>query len=691
MSDDSSDYQHRRRTFLKSIGAVGASAAVGPAAAARGTSESLDDYHRTLRNDLTASSRQQRQLPPGSYVYGTTEEAALDAFSLRGAGAETTVPVDTDAVPITKADRVRVPTAWGDDHEADDDDRDDDRGDQTDPSASAYAGEITDRSFAEGDLLLAVAYLRSDEDAEVKARFGYRYTDARGNPAFGENFVQRSARVEPGERWMRYFFPVEVGAEPDGSDLVPALEFLPGSDDWTVEFGGLALFDYGDADVSLGTLPPYDYEGRAEDAEWRQAARERIEKVRKTDVEVEVLNPGGKPMADATVEVEMTDHAFDFGSAVSVGHITGDGEDDETYRETFRENFNKATVENGLKYPAWEGEWDIDNDATRATLDWFNERDVPVRGHYLLWEQFDTAGGGGMSIENADSLSGDELRRRITEKIRTHATEFADDVVEWDMHNHPVWQSNFRDDDGDGLGWDDVRHWWDVANAATEDGLYTNEMGVVGGTWQQDAYYDYLTRLVENDYPVDGIAFMGHHQQQWNQILDVDTLISSFERFAEFDLPLLVSEFDIQIFSRRNAQDVELQRDYTRDFLTVAFSQAAVEGVVSWGFWADDHWRPTGAYYDSDWTLRPHGETYRDLVFDEWWTDETGETDDNGVYATRGFKGDYRIAAEKGALSGETTVTIDDETDTVTVELAPAGRDESRGDGEDGEDDESKR
>ncbi|WP_435101496.1 hypothetical protein [Halarchaeum sp. P4] len=87
-------------------------------------------------------------------------------------------------------------------------------------------------------------------------------------------------------------------------------------------------------------------------------------------------------------------------------------------------------------------------------------------------------------------------------------------------------------------------------------------------------------------------------------------------------------------------------------------------------------WRPTGAYYDEDWTLRPHGEVFMDLVFEQWWTEESVETGHDGRYATRAFKGDYTISAEKGALSGETTGAINDETDTVTVQLTPPGQDE---------------
>lgn len=662
MADEHPDQQHRRRTFLQTIGALGASSAIAPgAAAAQEASTSLDDYHTTLQSELTASDRKQRQLPSGEYVYGTTEQAALDAFSLQGAGTESTISVDTDAVPITTADRLEI-TA-----------------DATEPHDATYRGTIEAASVSEGDRLLGVAYVRSESaDARATARFTYQYTDSVGQSAYSESFVVRGAEIEPSGEWLRYYFPIEVGAKPSGSNHVPAFEFRTGCGEQTVEIGGIALFDYGGTDVSLSTLPPYDYAGRAEDAAWRGSAQERIETHRKTDLEVEVLDPGGGPMNRAEVEVEMVEHTFDFGSAVSVEHLTDDSATDETYRETFLEDFNKAVIENGLKYPAWEGEWDIPRGDTLTALDWLNARDIPIRGHYLLWEQFSTDGGGGMSVENAASKSGEELRTAITEKILNHVETFEGSVSDWDMHNHPIWQSNFREDDR--LGWDAVRTWWDAAAEATDLDLYANEMGVVGGAWQRSQYLDFITHLHENDYPLGGIAFMGHHQQQWNQLLDVDDMIAGFEAFSDFGVPILVSEFDIEIFSRRNAQDVAVQADYTRDFLTVAFSMPAVEGVLSWGFWAGDHWRPTGAYYDEDWTRRPNGDVYQDLVFDEWWTEDAGRTDRDGAYSTRGFKGTYRISAEKGALAGETTVTIGDDTGTVTVELTPPGQSEDEGD-----------
>jgi len=140
-------------------------------------------------------------------------------------------------------------------------------------------------------------------------------------------------------------------------------------------------------------------------------------------------------------------------------------------------------------------------------------------------------------------------------------------------------------------------------------------------------------------------------------------------------LPILIAEFDIQIASRDNEAQVDWQADFLRDFLYASFSHEAVEGVMSWGFWADDHWRETGAYYDSDWTIRPHGQQFMDLVFDEWWTEKRGETDDDGVYATRGFRGEYEIVASDGTRTGSTTATAD-ENGTVTVQITPASIDE---------------
>jgi hypothetical protein len=77
--------------------------------------------------------------------------------------------------------------------------------------------------------------------------------------------------------------------------------------------------------------------------------------------------------------------------------------------------------------------------------------------------------------------------------------------------------------------------------------------------------------------------------------------------------------------------------------LTAIFSHPAVAGFTQWGFWSKRHWLPDGAIYGPDWSLRPHGKAYFDLVEKTWWTDARGKTDASGRFNFRGFYGDYDI------------------------------------------------
>ena len=64
-----------------------------------------------------------------------------------------------------------------------------------------------------------------------------------------------------------------------------------------------------------------------------------------------------------------------------------------------------------------------------------------------------------------------------------------------------------------------------------------------------------------------------------------------------------------------------------------------------WGFWEGDHWQPQTAMSKRDWTPTLQAEAYRELVFDKWWTQTSGKTDNSGTFKTRAFYGDYIITS----------------------------------------------
>jgi hypothetical protein len=88
-----------------------------------------------------------------------------------------------------------------------------------------------------------------------------------------------------------------------------------------------------------------------------------------------------------------------------------------------------------------------------------------------------------------------------------------------------------------------------------------------------------------------------------------------------------------------------------------------------WGFWEGRHWRPRAAMYRKDWTPKPNAKAYKDLVFKQWWTDESGRTDNDGQYAIRAFRGEHTVRASAGGKTAEAAVRVPRDGATVVVKL----------------------
>ncbi len=62
--------------------------------------------------------------------------------------------------------------------------------------------------------------------------------------------------------------------------------------------------------------------------------------------------------------------------------------------------------------------------------------------------------------------------------------------------------------------------------------------------------------------------------------------------------------------------------------------------------------------FDTNWELKPFGEQYVDLVYNKFWTRDSGNTT-NGEYSLRAFHGLYNITA----------TTADGKTKTIKTEV----------------------
>ena len=112
------------------------------------------------------------------------------------------------------------------------------------------------------------------------------------------------------------------------------------------------------------------------------------------------------------------------------------------------------------------------------------------------------------------------------------------------------------------------------------------------------------------------------------------------------------------------------------------FSQPKFTDFLMWGFWERSHWLPDGAMYRADWSSKPNALVWNDLLFREWWTNESGLADASGKFAARGFKGTYNVTAAYGRVSQTVPVTIDDRNQiTITLDATLPRQPIRRGDG----------
>ena len=84
---------------------------------------------------------------------------------------------------------------------------------------------------------------------------------------------------------------------------------------------------------------------------------------------------------------------------------------------------------------------------------------------------------------------------------------------------------------------------------------------------------------------------------------------------------------------------------------TILFSHPQVDSIIMWGFWDPRHWKKNAVMYREDWSEKPAGKAYRDLVEREWRTHVAGATNAEGTYELRGFLGEYDVSVTVGGRS----------------------------------------
>lgn len=459
-----------------------------------------------------------------------------------------------------------------------------------------------------------------------------------------------STQFRVGTTWEPVILPFTAGE--DGPQGLCAVAIHLGGEAQKVDIGGLRLLNYG-PDLPLQDLPQarFTYAGREPDAPWRKEALARIEKHRKGDFTLALVDPDGRPVANAEVRAVLKRHAFGFGSAVTAKLLSDPTPDGERYRAIVDECFSRVVFENDLKPGPWEAAKAPDTKGAYRkvwldqSLQWLAERRIQTRGHYLCWAPFEPWSE--KLKENPQAI-----REKVLAYMREITPAIGNQVCEWDALNHPAgWEAGNCIDTV--LGQEFYTEVFREARKLTTLPLWINEDQVFRPGRQQEEYFQIIEKLLASGITPDGIGNQAHFHSSF--LPSPEEMLANSDRFAKLVPALQITEFDVNTNG-----DESLAADYTRDLLITTFSHPAYTGFVMWGFWEGAHWKPETALWRQDWTEKPAAQVWRDLVCKQWRTDEHLQTDAQGNTKLRGFHGLYEISVNGRTLMVDLTKSTKD-------------------------------
>jgi endo-1,4-beta-xylanase len=601
---------------------------------------SQDAYHLELVKKL----KENYSIENPAFILTSDESQNLNNFSIYG--GTTQKITDINNYEFKKANNVAL----------------------TAPKVNTWEAGLNQKSktaVKKGDILLVTFWAkRNNPDTEITLFVEHSTTY--------EKEIYANVLLTPD--WTQYFLPITASADFPIGRLNVGMHV--GNQVQDFDFGGYTILNYKNI-YPINIFPSLfgdgNYEGSEASAPWRIKANEDIQKLRKAELNINVVDGSGNAVPGADVKIEMQSHAFPFGTAVVGCMVPGNSCYNPTYLDKLTNldgkghGFNAGVNENDLKWDAWEEGWVGTPQQITKAVKWYSDQGLKMRGHNVIWPGFQ------VMPKDIKTKSTDipYVRNRITDRINTMMEEptLTKYIDEWDVLNEIAQNRDlegiFDKDQNFSTGREIYKEIFKKVRAKNPAlKIYVNEYVVESGASSVlvNAYKSYLDELVSAEVPFDGIGFQCHIGPSPLSILKMKKILDEF--YTRYGKPIKLTEYDIS----PNASPATQAR-YLEDLLTLGFSLPSVEGFYLWGFWDGAHWKGNAPIYNKDWTLKPSGQAFIDKIFKEWWTNDVAVTNEKGITKFSVFKGKHKITIKK---DGAEKVEIIDVTENKNISLSLA-------------------
>jgi endo-1,4-beta-xylanase len=388
-----------------------------------------------------------------------------------------------------------------------------------------------------------------------------------------------------------------------------------------------------------------------------ERAAANIETYRKGEAVVRFQRADGSGVAGAAVKVRQLTHDFPFGNLVRPRHY-----ENGIYLSRFKEVFNFVELLefNWGQYEPDEGK-PLLAERREFINGWCKENGITqFYGHMLVWSsQY------GKYPKTALPLwlfqyDGERQYELLKGRIQREVRDYADVDIMWDVVNEATHCRVWGDWDKRSYHTEpmedvfpyvrDALRWANEANPKAP--LLINDYRVIAKTPFRERYKTLLQRLLKEGSPLSAVGIQAHEPYKGKYWYSPEELWATYELFgSELGLPIYITEFfyvsedgkEIMGDYRKGTWNEERQAEAIEEFYRITFGHPRIKCIIYFGLSDNDVVQPKCGLLDEQYNPKPAWVRLKRLIWDEWTTEASGTTSNNGTFRFRGFFGEYEI------------------------------------------------
>jgi len=402
-----------------------------------------------------------------------------------------------------------------------------------------------------------------------------------------------------------------------------------------------------------------------------------IEKYRKGDATIEVVDAAGKPVRGVTVVVRQQSHEFLFGCNLFVLDQLETPELNAKYAAAFTNLFNCATVPFYWRdLEPEQGKPRFAEDSPRIwrrpppdrLVKWCKANGITPKGHALMYVK------NKFMPDWTNRTDAEAFRRQGAKHMAEIAERYGRDIAIWDVVNEEIPRLRH------------LKEWHTVPNdflawSFQEAGrLFPKEARLLindGTSEAHDTTSEYAAMvkgLLQRGVRVEGIGIQFHAYNRSamlaGKLYPPNKLRDAYEQLGQLGLPLYITEITIP---GTGDDGPALQAAIVANLYRLWFSTPRMAGVTWWnlgdGTAFENENKVLGGLLDKEMNPKPAYRELDRLINHEWKTSVTLQTDVNGKARFRGFHGKYSIQLTVGGKQREFAFELKSGTGQNRVQL----------------------